>query len=592
MPPEDPLIGRHLANFRIERVIGRGGMATVYYGWDVKLDRPVAVKVIDARYRGDPSYAQRFVNEARAVAKLVHKNILQIYYADDEDGLYYFAMEYIQGLNLEQLLDQYMEEEKLMPQDDVVRIGRAVASALDFAHRHHIVHRDVKPSNVMVSEDRRVVLADFGLAMDVVKGTMGEVFGSPHYISPEQARNSANAVPQSDLYSLGILLYEMLTGELPFDDPSPTSLALQHLVQEPPSPRKHNPDLSAETERVVLKGLEKSPEDRFQSGRALMDALEKALSQPEPTAPFLPTTVEDSISPDSRPISQLSVADRVAVALGDRPSDAVYLPEPQGISLPKSTSPEQTLRNPYTWLGAGGCGLLILLGGIFAAALGFIYFNRGASLPASENLLMATATSTATDGSELIPSPTASKAVFTITPESATRTPDTAILASETEVFTETPAATKTPPIATSTPVPNKPPTSTPEGDYFELYYDNTGLYFKNLSGKDRSIYLFAFERLDKDGKVLNRFEGWRWGEIYSNFRTGYCVVLEIINTIDHLDPPECQGRHLVIRTPTSDDTFIFWTTQDNSRQFRVLWEDKEIARCRILKGFCEVYLP
>jgi serine/threonine protein kinase len=205
------LIGRQLANYRIERLIGSGGMAQVYYGWDVKLERPVAIKVIDARYRDDPAYAERFVREARAVATWRHENIVQIYYADDEDGLYYFAMEYIDGMDLGRLLAQYADDGEWMAYEDVLLVGRAVASALDYAHQKGVIHRDVKPSNVMVTSKGRVALTDFGLAMDVYRGTLGEAFGSPHYISPEQARSSANAVPQSDLYSLGVMLYEMLT---------------------------------------------------------------------------------------------------------------------------------------------------------------------------------------------------------------------------------------------------------------------------------------------------------------------------------------------------------------------------------------------
>jgi len=218
---DDPLIGRQLANFQVERALGRGGMAQVYYGHDVKLQRPVAIKVIDARYRGNPTYAQRFVREAQAIAKWRHEHIIQIHYADDQDGLYYFVMEYIDGQDLGQLIAQYAGPGELVPQPEVLRIGRAIASALDYAHQRGVIHRDVKPSNVLIAQDSRVVLADFGLAMDAEQGSMGEVFGSAHYVAPEQARHSADAVPQSDLYSLGIILYEMLTGKVPFNDPHP-----------------------------------------------------------------------------------------------------------------------------------------------------------------------------------------------------------------------------------------------------------------------------------------------------------------------------------------------------------------------------------
>src|ERR1700694_3667476 len=130
----DPLIGRQLASFRIERVLGRGGMATVYYGWDVKLERPVAIKVIDARYQDDPAYAVRFVNEARSIATWHHPNIIQVYYADDAQGLYYFVMEYVPGQDLCALLDEYRHAGKLLPLPGVMRIGRAIANGLDYAH--------------------------------------------------------------------------------------------------------------------------------------------------------------------------------------------------------------------------------------------------------------------------------------------------------------------------------------------------------------------------------------------------------------------------------------------------------------------------
>jgi serine/threonine protein kinase len=279
---QDPLIGRRLANFVVERHLSRGGMAQVYYGRDVKLNRPVAIKVIDARFRDNPAFAQRFVREAQSIAGWRHENIIQIHYADDEDGFYYFVMEYIDG-DLDKILAQYKANNQLMPHEEVLRIGRAVAKALDYAHSKGIIHRDIKPSNVLVAQTGRVVLADFGLAMDAEMGSIGEVFGSPLYISPEQARNSGSAGPQSDLYSLGVVLYQMLTGRVPFSDPSSTSVALQHLQMPVPSPLQFNPKLNIQTEEVLLKALSKLPQDRFQVGTALLDALAEALSAEEAT---------------------------------------------------------------------------------------------------------------------------------------------------------------------------------------------------------------------------------------------------------------------------------------------------------------------
>jgi len=367
MSPKDSLIGRQLANFRIERLLGRGGMATVYAGRDVKLQRPVAIKIIDARYQDNPAFAQRFVNEARTIATWRHENILQVYYADDENGLYYFVMEYICGPNLEQLLSQYEAAGELMPHEDVIRIGRAVAGALDYAHERGVVHRDVKPANVMVAEDGRVILADFGLALDTALGTVGEVFGSPHYIAPEQAKNSADAVPQSDLYALGIILFEMLTGSVPFDDPSPMSLAIQHITIPPPPARQFNANLTAKVEAVLLKALHKSPQERFQSGRELLDSLEEALQECEaPIAPAIELPPPPAGAPPL-PISHVTVADRLAAYIEARPPTPPFATPPP--TLPQDSQPVKS-RLPI-WLGAGGCTILFLLG-LFTVILGLV----------------------------------------------------------------------------------------------------------------------------------------------------------------------------------------------------------------------------
>ncbi|MEM7028354.1 MAG: serine/threonine-protein kinase [Chloroflexota bacterium] len=303
----DPLLGRQVANFRLDHLIGRGGMASVYFGWDVKLNRPVAIKMIDARYRDNPTYAERFVREAQMVATWRHEHIIQIHYADDEDGLYYFVMEFINGLDLGKLVSQYEKENELVPHDDVVRIGEAVASALDYAHEQGVVHRDVKPTNVMLSDDGRVVLTDFGIALESAQSSMGEVVGTAHYIAPEQARSSSEAVPQSDLYALAVILYQLLTGSLPFNDPSPTTLALQHVTHPPPHPTKINPHLNKQTETVLLKALSKSAGGRYQSGADLMAALKTALgAEPTDTPIIIPKFG------GSKKLSHISVTERVA----------------------------------------------------------------------------------------------------------------------------------------------------------------------------------------------------------------------------------------------------------------------------------------
>jgi len=361
----DPLIGRRLANFQVERPLGRGGMAQVYYGTDVKLNRPVAIKVIDARYRDEPDYAKRFVREAQTIAVWRHENIIQIYYADDEDGFYYYVMEYIDGGDLSDLMGRYRDQGQPIPQTEILRMGKAIASALDYAHQQGVIHRDIKPANVMVASDGRLVVSDFGLAMDVDIGSTGEVFGSARYVAPEQARNSSQAVPQSDIYALGVMLYEMLTGQVPFDDPSSSAVALQHLTMPPPPPRTVNPNLNSATESVLLTALNKSPEHRYQTGQLLMQALEAALE--DNSTPTI-ATVPDQTSPEAF----------AATIPSKPPAPTTPAPPPVQTGPPTSPPPTPTAQpassvgglNPMVAAGGGAVVAVIILGLLFMAFFG------------------------------------------------------------------------------------------------------------------------------------------------------------------------------------------------------------------------------
>jgi serine/threonine protein kinase len=631
---DDPLIGRHLANFRIERLLGRGGMAQVYFGHDVKLRRPVAIKLIDARYRGDVTYAERFVREAQTVATWRHENILQVYYADEQDGLYYFVMEYIDGPDLSRLLADYADEGALMPHADVARIGSAVASALDYAHSQGVIHRDVKPSNVMIASDGRVALADFGLAMDVEQGSLGEIFGTPHYIAPEQARRSADAVPQSDLYSLGVMLYEMLTGAVPFDDPSPTSLALQHLTVPPPPPREINPNLSAETEAVLLKALNKSPRDRYQSGGALMDALEHGLrAAPDARIELPPSPAE------ARRLSRLSVTERVAQHIGATHTPAAY-PEP----LVPATRHRQDARIALSTRGgrAARVALGLVAALVVITAVWFLALRDeedGASTapevsPTPPSAATAIAVSSPTMTDTPVPpteTPTAAQTVTltappaaatpSVTPTampmlpSATVTPAPSATPAATftspppaATLTETPSATPsaiaTPPAAVPSPTPTLPPTAAPlpapsptptvlypNGRRFVLRYDENTLFMRNTSGDEIQVRSFAFERLDTTGDPLNGVEGSRWAQFYPYIRPQSCIKILILNSASYLSPPSCQAINSEVWAERGR-SLDFWTPQDGSSQFRVLWNDQEIGRCEISAGTCEVFVP
>ncbi len=278
--PDDPYIGHQFGDYVIQTLLGKGGMACVYRALDPNLNRTAAIKVIDPGVASDPEYTRRFRREAQAVAKLSHPNIVSIYQFGVADGIPYMAMAFIDGVDMEWLIQDYRRENRLMSYDSLLRVIGQIASALDYAHSQGVIHRDVKPSNIMVTAEGRAYLTDFGLVRDLAIPTLGEIFGSPKYISPEQAINSARAVPQSDLYSLGVMIYEIVAGRLPFENENPNELAMMHIEQAPPSPRRFNPALSPAIETVVLRALAKDPSARYESGTALFGALRQAVKLP------------------------------------------------------------------------------------------------------------------------------------------------------------------------------------------------------------------------------------------------------------------------------------------------------------------------
>jgi len=274
----DTLTNRQLDEYRVVALLGKGGMARVYLAEDVRLGRNVAIKVIDRPFREEPAYIERFEREAQAIARLEHPHIVRLYRYGETSRLLYMAMQYVEGADLGTILDSYRREGRLIPPRDALAIVRDVGSALDYAHQKGVIHRDLKPSNILLSLDGQAYLTDFGLALLATTKTLGRTFGTPQYISPEQASSSEEILPQSDLYSLGVILYEMFTGALPFDGRGPLEIALQHRDEAPPDPRQRRPDLDPAVAAVILKAMAKSPAGRYQSGAALTHALERALS--------------------------------------------------------------------------------------------------------------------------------------------------------------------------------------------------------------------------------------------------------------------------------------------------------------------------
>lgn len=269
------MINKTLDNrYTILEHIGGGGMADVYRAHDQLLDRSVAVKVLRSQFTHDEEFVSRFWREAQAAARLSHPNIVNIYDVGRDGNTYYIVMEYISGRTLKDRIIQ----EKLLPVENATRIALEIAEALEHAHQNNLVHCDIKPHNILITNSGRIKVTDFGIARAVTTATMthtGTVLGSVHYFSPEQAKGGAISA-KSDIYSLGVVLYELLTGQLPFNGETPISVALKHLQETPPSIRELNPEIPPLIEAIVMKAMAKDIEARYDNITEMIKDLKHA----------------------------------------------------------------------------------------------------------------------------------------------------------------------------------------------------------------------------------------------------------------------------------------------------------------------------
>ncbi|MDQ2715532.1 MAG: serine/threonine protein kinase [Chloroflexota bacterium] len=313
--PRDKNLGR----YHLVRRIGRGGMGEVWLAEDPSLHRQVAIKTLPVQDREDQQAALRFTREARSIAALHHLHILPVhdYGKQEQSGgqeIIYIVMPYIAGGSLAQRIAA--SGSNMIPQREAITYLAQAAEAIDFAHQHGIVHRDVKPENLLLRDDRWLFLADFGLAYSVQSGeqvtTHGVGFGTPDYMAPEQAQGHAE--PASDIYSLAVIAYQLFTGRLPFHGETSYATVVQHMTMAPPAPRQFNPALSPVTEIVLLRGLAKAAGERPSSAQAFVSELQQTLVD----APFAPTLLPgEELVPTlaARPVRKTPQAYGLAVSV-------------------------------------------------------------------------------------------------------------------------------------------------------------------------------------------------------------------------------------------------------------------------------------
>lgn len=475
---EQPLGDR----YRLIRILGEGGMARVHEAEDLRLGRRVAVKILLAQYTADPDFLRRFDQEARLAASLSHPNVVGIYDVGQDGQAHYIVMELVDGQTLKDAIGRGAP----LPVAEAIRIAIEACAALSVAHARGLVHRDIKPQNILLTSDGQVKVADFGIARRTSSTAVtqtGTVLGSVHYFSPEQARGQ-EATPRSDLYALGVTLFEMLTGRLPFDAENPIAVAMQHLQNSPPLPRHVNRSVPPALEAIVLKLMAKNPDERFSDATSVIAALRAVHGQAagstrvsrSATIPVAPPVQPVA----GRPAATPRGAGYVPPATPARPTPPPPAPtrvvsSTQAAQLAAQASPTAPRRGPARRsilagvAVGGGLAVLALLGLAIASNNGQLpgFGASSTATPSAMPTATATPRPTATRVPVVVPPRKTPTVTMTATPTSTVTPTDTAtplvtVTAAPTLTFTSTPVPPTDTALPTATATPSPSPTRTP----------------------------------------------------------------------------------------------------------------------------------
>lgn len=439
------LEGQTLGKYRMLEPLGRGGMARVYRAYHPQLDRYVAIKVLRSDLVEDEQFLARFRREAQAVAALRHPNIVQVYDFDAQDDVYYMVMELLEGDTLKVRLSDYRVRDETMPWGEVTRVTLDALDGLGYAHHEGMIHRDVKPANILLSKRGQAVVSDFGIA-HIVGSTRhtaaGALMGTLNYIAPEQGLEGHSDV-RSDIYSLGVVIYEMLTRRTPYDADTPLAILMKHLNEPLPLPRRVDPNIPQPLERVVLKALAKDPDDRYQSAEAMSQALSRAIDEAEIELPdriSLPLSFKTAEAP----------SESVAIFSGtarQRITDAEFAADDTDAKLDQRLAAEpaspikgqqlvdESQKGDIETFGEAGKEILSALGALGTLALGRAARALRGAVHAANRGLFKTASEPEAVRPEALPvvvsdiqlDPSEAGGVSAATPPEATLTPEEAL---------------------------------------------------------------------------------------------------------------------------------------------------------------------
>jgi serine/threonine protein kinase len=592
------MVGKQLGDYLIQEKLATGGMSYVFLGEDVTLGRRAAVKVLTPDItEDDDSLPDRFKREARAVAQLEHNHIIPIYQFGELEGVYFLAMRFIEGHDFADEINDARREGKLLDIKRALDVLMQVASALDYAHANGIIHRDIKPSNILIDNNSsKAILTDFGLVLwSNVDKTLGTAFGTPRYISPEQATDSQAAVAQSDIYSLAVIFYEIVTGKMLFTGQSPMEMAISHITEKPVPPRTHNPKIPIQVEREILRALDKEPNNRHKSATEFINALRQAYRQ----AGTIGKTDPNRSSVNDERVRKALESTKPAESTSDTwdKTSTEQQTSSDSDSLVQSARPGSTVKLDES----DGNSRIFVFGGLIVAVLILGVFSVLLAGGAGSSALPTIAvTNTAEGGAVAVvdvtdePSPTDEPTLAPTDAPTDEPTDEPTATDEPTDVPTDEPTDTPTDqptdeptitPTITVTPSPTPTPTDEPpatdypilqelpEGVPMQLIYDMTLIAIRNNS--EGAVVLSDMRLSGENDDGVGEFDGSTLPSVA--LLPGECVVIRS-ETIPVPIEWECarERSNVLLQTPAR-----FWFADSNDdTTYRVFWRSNAIKSC------------